>query len=73
MPGRTEVYKLPFRPAHIGESHAQLTMLLPTDEQFKYDLFGIGEKPLAQDHIILECRARKMKEAFIMLKNPYPD
>ena len=29
-----------------------------TNEVFEYDLIGIGEEPLAKDHIILNCIAR---------------
>ena len=34
---------------------------------------GYGEEPVAEDHIVIKCKAREITEYFIEIKNPYPD
>ena len=42
------------------EAEAALKMKIKeTNDVFDYTLKGYGEEPLARDHIILFCRARK--------------
>ena len=36
-----------------------------TNDIFEYELIGIGEEPLAKDHIIVNCVARKTSKVFI--------
>jgi hypothetical protein len=33
-----------------------------TEQQFEFELVGIGEEPLAQNHFVLECQAKKSIE-----------
>lgn len=49
-----------FRPTLIAESLAHLTLTnAVTNDQYEYDLIGYAEEPLAADHIIMNCVARK--------------
>lgn len=36
---------------------------------FEYDLIGIGEEPVAEEHIILNCTPRKLLKRDIEIKN----
>ena len=40
-----------------------------TNEIYEYDLKGIGEEPLAEDHIILSCKAREETVKTFEIKN----
>lgn len=40
---------------------------------FEYELKGFGEEPIAEEHIILSCQARKQTRREIELKNPHAD
>lgn len=44
-----------------------------TNDVFDYELHGVGEEPLAEDHIIINCRARTTTKHDISLTNPYAD
>ncbi len=35
-----------------------------TSDVFEYELVGYGEEPLAKDHIIVNCIARKTSKVF---------
>ena len=37
---------------------------------FEYDLVGVGEEPLAKDHIILNCIARHPTTYKVQIQNP---
>lgn len=63
-----------FAPAWICEAQARLVMNNPaTNEVFDYDLHGIGEEPMALDHLIINGVARSTTKHDIALKNPYSD
>lgn len=58
----------------MADALAHLILTNPlTQDQFEYDLIGHGEEPLAVDHIILNCIARKASTKVIEIKNPYFD
>lgn len=40
-----------------------------TKEEYEYELKGIGEEPLAIDHVILNCKARETKTHIFEVKN----
>jgi hypothetical protein len=40
-----------------------------TKEEYEYDLKGIGEEPLAEDHIVLNCKARDKYVHTFEIKN----
>ena len=41
-----------------------------TKEEYEYELKGIGEEPLAEDHIVLTCEARATSKHQFEIKNP---
>lgn len=41
-----------------------------TGEVYEYELKGFGEEPLAEDHIVLNCKARETKIHTFEIKNP---
>jgi len=47
-----------FKPYWVSEVVGKLTLNNnTTNEVYEYDLKGIGEEPLAEDHIVLTCQA----------------
>jgi len=40
-----------------------------TKEEYEYELKGIGEEPLAVDHVILNCAARETTEKVFKIDN----
>lgn len=40
-----------------------------TGEIYEYELKGIGEEPLAEDHIVLECKARETTKHIFKIPN----
>ena len=40
-----------------------------TKEEYEYELKGIGEEPLAEDHIVLTCKARETTRHTFEIKN----
>lgn len=70
----TGYYIITFRPLSIGKAEARLIITnTNTNEVFDYELLGFGEEPLALDHIILDCVARKQTTKLIEVPNPYKD
>lgn len=52
------------------ETKASLTLKNDsTKEEYEYELKGIGEEPLAEDHVILTCNARETKQTQLKVKN----
>ena len=52
------------------ESDAKLILFnKDTNENFEYDLKGVGEEPLAEEEIYVECRIREPKIVPIKFKN----
>ena len=37
---------------------------------YEYELKGTGEEPLAEDHIVLNCKARETTKYYFEIKNP---
>lgn len=67
-------FPITFSPKWICESEARLELTNPlTNDKFEYDLKGVGEEPVAEDHIVINCKARETTQHDIELKNPYPD
>ena len=40
-----------------------------TNEVYEYELIGHGEEPLAEDHIVLNCKAREAYTHSFEIKN----
>jgi hypothetical protein len=63
--GEPAMYELTFQPDWITEETEVATLVLKnpkTGTEFKYDLTGVGEEPLAEDHLIRRCNAREAIE-----------
>lgn len=61
---------LTFRPTWVCSSTGMLTLNNKnTGEVYEYELKGIGEEPLAEDHIVLNCKARETSKHFFEIKN----
>ena len=70
----TNYYIITFRPLSIGKAEARIMLTNPyTNDVFDYELLGIGEEPLATDHIILDCVAKNQAVKTIEVPNPYKD
>lgn len=66
----TASYPLTFAPAWICHVEGKLVLLnTNTSEKYSYDLVGVGEEPLAEDHIIIECKARTTVEKVLSIEN----
>ena len=58
--GQTCSYTLTFRPATLGPVTGKLVLTnLTTNETYSYSLNGVGEEPVAEDHLVVDCAARK--------------
>lgn len=66
----TNNFVLTFKPYWVCELDAKLVLNnVTTNEVYEYDLKGIGEEPLAEDHIVLNCKAREKTTHFFEIKN----
>jgi hypothetical protein len=66
----TNCFVLSFKPLWVCELEAKLVLNnATTNEIYEYDLKGIGEEPLAEDHIVLTCKAREMTTHNFDIKN----
>ncbi|CAD8117028.1 unnamed protein product [Paramecium sonneborni] len=66
----TGLFPITFNPQWISQCEARLVLSNPqTNDVFEYDLIGIGEEPVAEEHIILNCQARKQMKREIEIKN----
>lgn len=69
--GMTENFSLTFKPLWVCEVTGTLTLKNEsTKEEYEYELKGIGEEPLAEDHIVLSCKARETCTHTFEIKNP---
>ena len=58
--GTTENFVLSFKPTWVCYVSGMLTLNNKTTGViYEYELKGFGEEPLAEDHIILNCKARE--------------
>jgi hypothetical protein len=66
----TENFQLMFRPQWVCQTTGLLTLKNEsTKEEYEYELKGIGEEPLAEDHIVLSCKARETTHRQFEIKN----
>jgi hypothetical protein len=67
----TSLFPVKFSPAWTAVSEARLTLNNPlTNDTFEYELKGLGEEPLAEDHLLIESRVREENILSIAVKNP---
>mmetsp|Transcript_28943 Transcript_28943/g.66987 ORF Transcript_28943/g.66987 Transcript_28943/m.66987 type:complete len:2816 (+) Transcript_28943:96-8543(+) len=63
-------YALTFRPDWVCEVDGELSMLnTVTNDRYVYTLKGIGEDPVAEDHLVIPCRARWRNQQSIRVPN----
>lgn len=66
----TEMYMLSFKPTWVCDVTGRLELVnLKTTDQYSYDLKGIGQEPLAVDHIRIECQARQKVSQVLKVVN----
>ena len=64
------MFPVTFNPNWLQEAEAKLILSNPaTNDVFEYELKGYGEEPVAEEHIILNCQARKLSKREIEIKN----
>jgi hypothetical protein len=70
--GVTDNFVLNFKPTWVGVTTGLLTLKNEsTKEEYEYELKGIGEEPLAEDHIVLNCKARETTNHPFKITNTY--
>ncbi len=42
-----------------------------TLDQFEYEIHGIGEEPLAEEHIEIKCESKEVVKKELVIKNSY--
>lgn len=63
--------KLVFEPEWTHEYQAKLTLNnKSTNECFEYEIKGVGEEPLAEKEILVECKVKEESVVYIELENP---
>jgi hypothetical protein len=68
--GAAENFSLAFNPQWVCQTTGLLTLKNEsTKEEYEYELKGIGEEPLAEDHIVLSCKARETTHHTFEIKN----
>lgn len=67
-------FNLTFRPTQICTAQTKLVIQnQQTNDYFEYDVNGVGEEPLAVEHFVINCVAKKPTVSYIDIKNPYND
>ncbi|EGR27619.1 hypothetical protein IMG5_193180 [Ichthyophthirius multifiliis] len=70
----TGIFLVTFSPKWICQAFSKLTFFNPNTNDFiEYELKGIGEEPVAEEHIIINCKAKQKTKKEIVIKNPYTD
>jgi hypothetical protein len=68
-PGKA-MYTLTFAPAWISNVQGQLTLRNQTiGDSYQYELTGVGEDPVAENHIVIDCVARKRMKETMNVRN----
>lgn len=58
----TASYPLRYHPIWVSDEAAELTLAnAATGDRFVYELKGVANEPLAEDHIVVRCKAREQK------------
>ena len=69
-PRSAATYSLTFSPQWAGEVTARLELTNgKTSEKSGYNLIGIGQEPLAEDSVRIECQARTTVEKRLVVRN----
>ncbi|EKX37711.1 hypothetical protein GUITHDRAFT_116187 [Guillardia theta CCMP2712] len=68
-PGRA-TFALTFSPRWICSVEGELVLHNHTiDDSYKYQLTGVGEDPVAEDHLVVDCKARWRRTLSIPVRN----
>jgi hypothetical protein len=63
-------YPLTFKPDWICDVKAQLVLHnAGTNETYEYDLHGVAEEPLAEEHVTIKCEAREKTTHTFTVRN----
>jgi hypothetical protein len=63
-------YPLTFKPDWVCDVKAQLVLHnAGTNEAYEYDLHGIAEEPLAEEHVVIKCEARQKTSHNFVVRN----
>lgn len=63
-------YPLTFKPDWVCDVKAQLVLYnVGTNETYEYDLHGVAEEPLAEEHVVVKCEAREKTSHVFQVKN----
>lgn len=66
----TSLYALTFRPEWVCDVKGQLVLYnTGTNETYEYELLGISEDPLAEEHVVLRCEAREKIAHNFLVRN----
>merc|ERR1719161_2536405 len=66
----TSYYPLTFKPDWVCNVHSQLTLYnVGTNETYEYELHGVAEEPLAEDHVVIRYEAREKTSYKFAVKN----
>jgi len=66
----TAMYTLTFAPSWIDNVSGELTLRNQTvGDSYVYELTGVGEDPVAEDHHVIECVARKRTKNTLLVRN----
>lgn len=63
-------YSLTFKPDWVCDIKAQLVLHNSgTSETYEYDLHGVAEEPLAEEHVVIRCEAREKTSHNFTVRN----
>mmetsp|Transcript_20679 Transcript_20679/g.39293 ORF Transcript_20679/g.39293 Transcript_20679/m.39293 type:complete len:2902 (+) Transcript_20679:155-8860(+) len=66
----TSLYPLTFKPDWVCDVKGQLVLHnAGTNETYEYDLHGIAEEPLAEEHVVIKCEAREKTSHKFVVRN----
>eukprot|EP00927_Polykrikos_kofoidii_P033789 TRINITY_DN28631_c0_g1_i1.p1 TRINITY_DN28631_c0_g1~~TRINITY_DN28631_c0_g1_i1.p1 ORF type:complete len:1661 (+),score=302.97 TRINITY_DN28631_c0_g1_i1:478-4983(+) len=69
----SSLYPLTFKPDWVTDSKAQLTLQNQgTNETYEYDIHGVAEEPLAEEHVVIKCEAREKTQYKFTVRNHSP-
>merc|ERR1719506_2101096 len=66
----TSYYPLIFKPDWVCDVHGQLVLYNSgTNETYEYELHGVAEEPLAEEHVVIKCEAREKTSHKFLVRN----
>lgn len=61
---------LAFKPAWVCDQVCHLALFnSETNETYEYELTGTADEPLAEDHVVIQCKAREKTDHEFQVKN----